>query len=116
MARAAFELARDHAKEREAFGAPIATRQSIAFMIGDMATEIDALRLLVWEAAWRLDCGLDARHAAALAFRQACRVAPDAADASVQVHGGYGYVREYLPELLLRNLAGLSSFGGLALV
>ncbi len=115
-ARAAFELSRDYARERETFGAPIATRQSIAFMIADMATEIDGLRLLVWEAAWRLDRGLDARRQAALAFSQARRVGLQVADGAVQVYGGHGYVREYLPELLLRNLSGLGSFGAMTLL
>jgi alkylation response protein AidB-like acyl-CoA dehydrogenase len=116
VARAAWELARDYAKQRETFGAPIATRQSIAFMLADMATEIDGLRLLVWEAAWRLDRGLDATAHAALAISQARRVALQCADGSVQIFGGYGYTREYLPELLLRNTAGFASFEALALV
>jgi hypothetical protein len=116
VARAAFELARDYAKQRETFGAPIATRQSIAFMLADMATEIDGLRLLTWEAAWQLDRGLDATRAAALAVSQARRVGLQCADGAVQIFGGHGYTREYLPELLLRNAAGFASFEALALV
>jgi alkylation response protein AidB-like acyl-CoA dehydrogenase len=116
VARAAFELARDYAKQRETFGAPIATRQSIAFMLADMATEIDGLRLLAWEAAWQLDRGLDATRAAALALSQARRVGLQCADGAVQIFGGHGYTREYLPELLLRNAAGFASFEALALV
>ena len=57
---AAFEYARDYAKERKAFGVPIATKQAIAFILADMAIEIDAARLLVWEAAYKLDKGGDA--------------------------------------------------------
>jgi hypothetical protein len=60
VGRAAFEYARDYAKERTAFGVPIATKQAIAFMLSNMAIEIDAMRLLAWEAAWRLDKGLPA--------------------------------------------------------
>ena len=116
VARAAFELARDYAKQRETFGAPIATRQSIAFLLADLATEIDGLRLLTWEAAWRLDRGEDARREAALASQQAQRVVLEAADGAVQIFGGHGYVREYLPELLLRNAGGFAGFEALTLV
>jgi hypothetical protein len=116
VARAAYELARDYAKQRETFGAPIATRQSIAFMLADMATEVDGLRLLTWEAAWQLDRGQDATRAAALASSQARRVVLQCADGAVQIFGGHGYTREYLPELLLRNAAGFASFEALALV
>jgi hypothetical protein len=116
VARAAYELARDYARQRETFGAPIATRQSIAFMLADMATEIDGLRLLAWEAAWQLDQGGDATRAAALAFSQARRVVLQCADGAVQIFGGHGYTREYLVELLLRNAAGFASFEALALV
>ena len=116
LARAAYELALDYAKQRETFGAPIATRQSIAFMLADMATEIDGLRLLVWEAAWRLDRGLEAGREAALAIGQARRVLMQVADGAVQIFGGHGYTREYLPEMLLRNAAGFASFDALTLI
>lgn len=116
VARAAYETARDYAKERETFGAPIATRQAIAFKLADMAIEIDAARLLTWEAAWRLDEGLPAAREATLAWQQAGRVALEAADGAVQVLGGYGYIRDYLPELHLRNARGFAHFEALALV
>jgi len=116
VARAAFELARDYAKERQAFGAPIATKQAIAFKLADMAIEIDGARLLTWEAAWRLDQGQDATREAALAIHQVRRVALEVADGAVQVFGGHGYVREYLPELLLRNARGFACFEALTLV
>jgi alkylation response protein AidB-like acyl-CoA dehydrogenase len=115
-ARAAFEIARDYAKEREAFGSPIATKQAIAFKLADMAIEIDAARLLVWEAAWLLDQGAPAGHAAALAQHQAARMALDVADGAVQVLGGHGYTREYLPELHLRNARGFAALEALTLV
>jgi alkylation response protein AidB-like acyl-CoA dehydrogenase len=116
MARAAFEISIDYAKERETFGAPIATRQAIAFKLADMVIEIDGARLLTWEAAWRLDRGLDATREATLAIQQARRVVREVSDGSVQVFGGYGYIREYLPELFLRNSAGIGAFEGLTLV
>jgi alkylation response protein AidB-like acyl-CoA dehydrogenase len=116
VARAAFELARDYAKERQAFGAPIATKQAIAFKLADMAIEIDAARLLAWEAAWRLDQGADATREATLAIQQVRRVALDVCDGAVQVFGGHGYIREYLPEMLLRNARGFACFEALTLV
>jgi alkylation response protein AidB-like acyl-CoA dehydrogenase len=116
VARAAYETARDYAKERQTFGAPMATRQAIAFKLADMAIEIDAARLLVWEAAWSLDSGKDAQKAVTLAYRQAQRVALEVSDGAVQVFGGHGYTREYLPEMHLRNARGFTSFEAMALV
>ncbi|MEM7410809.1 MAG: acyl-CoA dehydrogenase family protein [Myxococcota bacterium] len=116
VARASFEVARDYAKEREAFGGPIATKQAIAFKLADMAIEIDAARLLTWEAAWRLDQGLPAGRETTLASRQAQRVALEVADGAVQVFGGHGYIRDYLPEMHLRNARGFSCFEALTLV
>jgi len=116
VARAAFEIARDYAKERKTFGAPIATRQAIAFKLADMAIEIDGLRLLTWEAAWRLDQGHDATREAAIARHQAVRVALEVADGAVQVLGGHGYIRDYLPEMQLRNARGFCTFEALSLI
>ena len=116
LARAAFEVARDYAKEREAFGSPIATKQAIAFKLADMAIEIDGARLLTWEAAWKLDRGGDALREATLAYDQVRRVSLQASDAAVQVFGGHGYTREYLPEMHLRNARGFAAFEALALV
>jgi alkylation response protein AidB-like acyl-CoA dehydrogenase len=116
VARAAFEVARDYAKEREAFGVKIAQKQAIAFKLADMAIEIDGARLLAWEAAWRLDQGLPALREATLAYDQVRRVALEVADGAVQVLGGHGYIREYLPELHLRNARGFAVFEALALV
>jgi len=116
VARATFEVARDYAKEREAFGVKIAQKQAIAFKLADMAIEIDGARLLAWEAAWRLDQGEDALREATLAIQQVRRVALDAADGSVQVFGGHGYIREYLPEMHLRNARGLAVLEAAALL
>jgi len=116
VARSAFEVARDYAKERQVFGVPVATKQAIAFKLADMAIEIDGARLLVWEAAWALDQGRDATREALLARRQAQRVALEVADGAVQVLGGHGYIRDYLPELHLRNARGFAAFEALTLV
>jgi alkylation response protein AidB-like acyl-CoA dehydrogenase len=98
------------------FGAPIATRQAIAVALANMAIEIDGARLLVWEAAWTLDQGADATRTARLARDQAARVALAVADGAVQVLGGHGYTREYLPEMHLRDARGFACFEALALV
>ena len=116
VARAAFEVARDYAKERHAFGGPIATKQAIAFKLADMAIEIDGCRLLTWEAAWNLDQGRDAGRESTLALQQARRVVLDVTDGAVQVLGGHGYIRDYLPEMHLRNARGFASFESLSLV
>ncbi len=115
-ARAAFEVSRDYAKQRETFGQPIATRQAIAFKLADMAIEIDGARLLIWEAAAALDRGEDASRLVRLAYDQTTRITLQVADGAVQVFGGHGYIRDYLPELHLRNVTGLSSFETLALL
>lgn len=116
LARAAFEISRDYAKQRQTFGAPIATRQAIAFKLADMAIEIDGARMLVWEAAWMLDQGREVTREAALARHQALRVALEVSDGAVQVFGGHGYIRDYLPELHLRNARGFATFEALTLV
>jgi len=116
VAQAAFEVARDYAKERHAFGAPVASKQAIAFKLADMTIEIDGARLLCWEAAFRLDRGADALREATLAYRQAGRVALEVADGAVQVLGGHGYIRDYLPEMHLRNARAFGAFEALALV
>ncbi len=115
-ARAAYEVSREYAKVRETFGQPIATRQAIAFKLADMAIEIDGARLLVWEAAAAVDRGEDASRLARLAWDQVTRIALEVTDGAVQIFGGHGYIRDYLPELHLRNAAGFSSFEALALV
>lgn len=119
VARAAFETARDYARERETFGQPIATRQAIAFKLADMAIEIDGARLLAWEAAAALDHGVrgpELTRLARLARDQVMRMSLQVADGAVQVFGGHGYIRDYLPELCLRNVTGFASFEALALI
>jgi len=116
VARGAFEYARDYAKERRAFGVAIAQKQAIAFMLAQMAIEVDATRLLTWEAAWKLDRGEDATREAVLAQRYAAKMALEVTDNAVQVLGGHGYVRDHPVELWLRNARGFASFEGLAIV
>jgi alkylation response protein AidB-like acyl-CoA dehydrogenase len=116
MARGAFEYARDYAKERKAFGVAIAQKQAIAFILAEMAIEIDAARLLLWEAAWLLDKGRPATREAVLAKRYASNMALKVTDNAVQVLGGHGYVRDHPVEMWLRNARGFTSFEGMAIV
>ncbi len=117
VANAAFEYARDYAKEREAFGVKIAQKQAIAFMLAEMRTEIEASRLLAWEAAWKLDTGKeDACNEAYLASVGAADMAMMVTDRAVQILGGHGYIREHPVERWLRNARGFATFEGLVLV
>ena len=116
VARAAFDYARDYAKERRAFGVAIAQKQAIAFMLSNMAIEIDAMRLLAWEAAWRLDTPKPATREAYLAREYAAKATLKITDDAVQVLGGHGYIRDHMVELWLRDARGFSTFDGLAIV
>jgi alkylation response protein AidB-like acyl-CoA dehydrogenase len=116
VGRAACEYALEYAKSRQAFGEAIAQRQSIAFMLAEMATEVEAARLLVWEAAWLLDEGRDASRAAYLARTLADDMALMVADRAVQILGGHGYIRDYPVELWLRNARAFAVMEGLAMV
>ncbi|HTP03402.1 MAG TPA: acyl-CoA dehydrogenase family protein [Anaerolineales bacterium] len=117
VARAAFEYARDYAKEREAFGVKIAQKQAVAFMLAEMCTEIEAIRLLAWEAAWKLDTGnADAFTGAYLAATGATDMAMMVTDRAVQILGGHGYIREHSVEMWMRHGRGFSAFNGFAIV
>jgi alkylation response protein AidB-like acyl-CoA dehydrogenase len=116
VAKAALDYALPYAKEREVWGVPIAQRQSIAFMLAEMAAEIEANRLLVWEAAWMLDQGKDVSKEAYLAYTSAVDMVMMVTDRAVQILGGYGFIREYPVELWMRNGRGFSTFTGLAMV
>lgn len=116
VARAGYEYALEYAKQRVQFDEPIAHRQSIAFMLADMATELDEARLMVWEAAWMLDQGQDASRETMVLKHHVDRMTVQVADRALQILGGYGYIREYPVELWLRNARGFSSFDGLAIV
>ncbi len=95
VARAAYEYSLEYAKERHAFGRPIIKNQSIAFMLADMATEIDASRLLIWRAAWLSKNGKFKNAEGSMAKLKAARTATWATERAIQILGGYGYTREY---------------------
>jgi len=116
VARSAFEYARDYALQRRAFGAPIATRQAIAFMLAEMAIEIDASRLLAWEAASRLDKGEDALKESYQAKNYTASAVLKICDNAVQILGGHGYIREHPVEMWLRNARGFAMLEGLTTV
>ena len=85
-------------------------------MLADMATEVDEARLMVWEAAWKLDQGEDALQETTVMKHHVERMVSTVADRAVQVLGGYGYIREYPVELWLRNARGFATLDGLAIV
>ena len=103
IAQGAYELAVKYSLEREAFGKPIAKHQAISFKLADMATDIEAARLLVHKAARMKDAGLDFTTAASMAKLFASSTAMKHTVEAVQVHGGYGFVKEYHVERLMRD-------------
>ncbi len=103
IAAGALEFSLAYAKERKAFGKPIHDHQAIAFKLADMATRVEAARMLVYKAAWLKDQGEDYSEAAAMAKMYASDVAMWASVEAVQIHGGYGYVKEYHVERLMRD-------------
>lgn len=116
VSRASWEYALDYAREREAFGEPIASRQAIAFMLAEMAMEIDGMRLLAWRTAWRLDRNEDATRDATLSKMYCSAETMKIVDYGVQILGGHGYIREHPVEMWFRNGRGFSTFEGLAIV
>jgi alkylation response protein AidB-like acyl-CoA dehydrogenase len=110
IAQAAYDAAVPYAQTRQQFGKPIGSFQGVAFMIADMATEIEAARSLVWKSAWLKDQGRDYSLVAAEAKLFASEVSSRVTNAAIQVHGGYGYVTEYPVERFLRD-AKLTEIG-----
>jgi acyl-CoA dehydrogenase len=112
IAQAGFEFARDYARERVQFGVPIAMHQAIQFMIADMATKVEAARLLTWKSAVLLDQGerntLASSHAKRFSADAAMEVTVDA----VQVYGGYGFIKEYPVEKLMRDAKIMQLYEG----
>jgi acyl-CoA dehydrogenase len=112
IARAAFEFAVDYSRQRVQFGVPIAMHQAIQFMIADMATEIEAARLLTWQSAVLLDQGarntIQSSHAKRFAADTAMKVTTDA----VQVYGGYGFIKDYPVEKLMRDAKIMQLYEG----
>ena len=103
IAAGAYEFALKYAKERKAFGKHLSEHQAIQFKLADMATKIDAARLLVWQAAYLKDQKKDFVKAAAMAKLFASQIAQEVTTEAVQIHGGYGYVKEFHVERLMRD-------------
>ena len=103
VARAAFEYSVEYSRERIQFGQPIAMNQGVNFLVADMAAETEAARLLVWQAAWLLDRGERATLQSSYAKRFAADTAMKVTTDAVQVFGGYGYIKEYPVEKLMRD-------------
>ena len=110
LAQAALDASIPYAQTREQFGRPIGSFQGVAFMVADMATEIEAARQMVWRAAWLKDQGRDFGLAAAQAKLFASEVSSRATNNAIQIHGGYGYVSEYPVERFFRD-AKLTEIG-----
>jgi alkylation response protein AidB-like acyl-CoA dehydrogenase len=103
IAAGAYELALAYSKERKAFGKEISKHQAIAFKLADMAVAIETARLLVHKAAWQKDNGLNYDQSGAMAKLYASQVAMEQTVEAVQIHGGYGFVKEYHVERLMRD-------------
>jgi len=117
VSKAALEYAIDYAKDREVLGSKVAQKQAIAFMMAEMATEIEAIRVLTWEAAWMLDTGkADAYKEAYLAHTGAGDMAMMVTDRAVQILGGHGYIREHPVEKWMREGRGFASLVGMAIL
>jgi acyl-CoA dehydrogenase len=112
VAQRALDESVKYAKERQAFGVPIAQHQAIQYMLADMAMSIQAARLLAWQAAWLVDQGLpntkQAAFAKAFAADSAMRITTDA----VQIFGGYGFMKEYPVEKLMRDVKVFQIYEG----
>jgi alkylation response protein AidB-like acyl-CoA dehydrogenase len=103
IASGAYELALNYSKERKAFGKTISEHQAIQFKLADMATEIEAARMLCFKAAWLKDKGLPYAQASSMAKLFASEVAMKTTVEAIQIHGGYGFVKEYHVERLMRD-------------
>lgn len=112
VGRRAMEHAIAYAQERKTFGQEIARHQAIAFKIADMATQIAAARLLAWHAAWLADNGLRNTREAAYAKAYAADACVQITSEAIQVFGGYGYMRDYPVEKLLRDAKGIQIYEG----
>jgi acyl-CoA dehydrogenase len=112
IARAAFEFATNYSKERVQFGVPIAMHQAIQFMIADMATKVEAGRLLTWNSAFLLDQGVRNSKISSMAKRFAADSAMEVTTDAVQVYGGYGFIKEYPVEKLMRDAKIMQLYEG----
>lgn len=116
LARAVLDYCVPYAKERVAFGEPIARKQSIAFRLAEMQMEVESMRWMIWKAASQLEHGLDATRSAHLARAYAAEKAVWIADNGIQVLGGHGFIREHPVEMWYRNARTLGVLEGLASV
>ena len=112
IARAATEYAIGYAKERKQFGAPISSFQGIQFMLADMATAVEAARLLTWRSAWLLDQGKPSSLESSMAKRLSADTAMQVTTDAVQIYGGYGYTKDYPVEKLMRDAKLLQIYEG----
>lgn len=117
VSKGALEYAINYAKDRDAFGMKVAQKQSIAFMMAEMATEIEAIRVLTWEAAWMLDTGKEEAYKEAyLAYSGAADMAMMVTDRAVQILGGHGYIREHPVEKWMREGRSFAMLTGIAIL
>ncbi len=103
IAAGAYELALAYSHQRTTFGKPIHTHQAIAFKLSKMAVQIESARMMLYRAAWMKNNGMDINRAAAMAKLYASEIAMDITVEAVQIHGGYGFVKEYHVERLMRD-------------
>ncbi len=116
MSHTAYEYTRDYTKQRVQFGKPVAQNQSLAFMMADMYSDIESMRMMVWEAAWLLDQRQDATREVTVMKQYIDQAVLRVADSAVQALGGYGYIREFPAELYLRNARGFAAFDGILMI
>ena len=116
LSKASYEFAMEYAKGRAQFGEPIVHKQSVAFMIAQMAYEVESMRLMTWNAASKLEAGKDAKREAYLAKFYTGEKTMYVTDCGVQLLGGHGYTREYPVERYYRNGRGISIIEGMATV
>jgi len=112
VARSAFETALAYARERKQYGRPIIHNQAIAFMLADMATEIEAARLLTWKASWLIDQGMDSTMASSMCKVVATEMAERVCSRAIQILGGQGYTRRWPLEKYLRDVKALQIYEG----
>lgn len=112
VARAALEHAIQYAKDRYQFGSPVITNQGVSFMLADMATKVEAARLLTWQAAWMADRGIKSTAQSAMAKCFASDAAMEVTTNAVQIFGGYGYMRDHPVEKLMRDAKLLQIYEG----
>jgi alkylation response protein AidB-like acyl-CoA dehydrogenase len=112
VARSALEVALSYARQRKQYGRPIIENQAISFMLADMATEIEAARLLTWRASWLIDRGMDSTMASSMCKIFATEIAERVCSAAIQILGGQGYTRKWPLEKYLRDAKALQIYEG----